>query len=215
MKEPYDLCGQRFGRLVAVRFDSMHSFPNGKRGQRWLVRCDCGREFTVLRTSIRDGHTNSCGCLESEKLSARNRTHDKSRSATYRTWASMMARTSIPSASSFKYYGGRGIKVCERWHAFENFLADMGERPSPKHSIDRFPDQDGDYEPGNVRWAFHKAQMRNMSRNHLIEFEGEKNCIAHFAERFAIDPTVLLKRIRRGWTVPDALQKPLRVRAHQ
>jgi hypothetical protein len=106
-----------------------------------------------------------CGCLNRELVVQRHLKHGeaKLRTAEYRAWASMLDRCNNPNRKHYKYYGGRGIKVCERWMTFANFLADMGRRPSPLHSIDRWPNPDGDYEPGNCRWATRMQQRHNWS----------------------------------------------------
>lgn len=128
-------------------------------------------------------------------------------SAEYRTWANMLLRCRNPGASNYAYYGGRGIRVCERWLTFENFFADVGPRPSAKHTLDRI-NSEGHYEPGNVRWATMKEQGRNTRRNHLITFGGETLCAAEWAERTGIDQIAIIKRLRRGWSVEDALTRP-------
>src|ERR1019366_165842 len=132
-----DLTGQRFDRLVALK----------RIGHKWLCRCDCGKE-----TLINTGHlkrrrkTQSCGCMKNHP--SLFTTHGHSYSAIYRVWCGMIGRCLTPTAGGYKNYGGRGITVCERWrNSFAAFLDDMGPRPSSKHSIDRFPDKNGNYEP--------------------------------------------------------------------
>ncbi len=166
-----DLTYQKFDRLTALR-----RVANNKYGQaRWLCQCECGRMTEVGTQSLRSGNTRSCGCLRKEisringaiNRAENNRaraTHGCARrdnhSGAYRSWQSMKNRCSCSSHKSWADYGGRGITVCERWQSFQNFLADMGERPDCK-TLDRYPDNEGNYEPDNCRWATPKQQANN------------------------------------------------------
>lgn len=145
------MVGRRFGRLVVLS-------PGMAKGRRltWVCRCDCGATTgSILGKSLRNGDTRSCGCLHKEQ----NITHGMSHTAIYKRWASMLQRCRDKNHVSYPNYGGRGIDVCRRWEKFENFLADMGE-PPPGTSLDRV-DNDGPYEPGNVRWATLSEQRNN------------------------------------------------------
>lgn len=143
--------GLRFGRLVVLR-----RAPPGGPTRKWVCRCDCGAERNINIASLKKGVTVSCGCLALERRTK----HGRSRSPTYSSWRAMRARCQRPSSVGFASYGGRGISVCERWEKFENFLADMGERPLGT-SIDRI-DVNGNYEPGNCRWATREVQDENV-----------------------------------------------------
>lgn len=122
----------------------------------------------------------------------------------------MLDRCLNENSKSFHHYGGRGINVCARWMAFESFLADMGERPTDKHSIDRYPNNDGDYEPSNCRWATMKDQSRNTRRNVFLEFNGERRCVAEWAEVQGLSVNVLRARLYVcKWPVERALTTPL------
>jgi hypothetical protein len=128
---------------------------------------------------------------------------------TYRRWLAMHQRCVNSSLADYDIYGGRGIRVCERWQSFENFLADMGEQPDGK-SLDRYPDTNGNYEPGNVRWADPKQQARNKRNNLLMTFRGQTLCQSEWAESLGIHKETLRKRLAMGWSVEKAFLTPIR-----
>lgn len=134
-------------------------------------------------------------------------------SSEYSIWMNLRARCNNPKSNRFYRYGARGIRVCDRWTAdFLNFLEDMGRCPSPDHSIDRI-DNDGDYEPGNCRWATRKEQCRNRRSSRFIEFHGEVKTSAEWAEEMGMSRTALHARLSAGWSVDRALTEPIRGRA--
>jgi hypothetical protein len=153
-----DITGQRFGRLVAI---GLHS--HGK-NNRWKFRCDCGAETVAIISDVRSGNTQSCGCLGIASRIRHGDARQSRRSPEYSSWYAMIGRCENPKNISFKNYGGRGIKVCAAWRGdFTAFLNDLGRKPSPEMSLDRYPNPDGDYEPGNVRWAT-RSQQRATQR---------------------------------------------------
>lgn len=162
MKRRFDLIGARFGRLFVHNAAPDLVTPRRTRAQ-WLCWCDCGREVTVRSDHLASGAVQSCGCFGAERRRAAssiaNFKHGMVGTQTYRSWSGMVQRCTNPKNPKFDAYGGRGISVCPRWFEFSNFLADMG--PSPEgHSIDRI-DVNGNYEPGNCRWADAVTQRAN------------------------------------------------------
>lgn len=151
-----DETGNRHGRLVVLR-----EAGRQHREVMWVCRCDCGAEVTVRGAQMRHGKSASCGCLRAIRASATHGTHRLKQTPEYKTWCGIKNRCKHPYMKSYKYYGGRGIRMCDRWaNSFEAFLADMGTKPTPQHSIDRI-DNDKGYEPGNCRWATAHEQVMN------------------------------------------------------
>lgn len=173
--------GKKFGRLTVVSF--LHRDSSG-RGNWVLCSCDCGGSKTVLFSKL-GHHINSCGCLKRE---GNNTKHGCGRPSSptreYRVWVQMKARCTNPNIPNYVNYGGRGIMVCDRWrNNFQNFIDDIGLRPSKYHSLDRI-DPNGNYEPSNCRWATVHVQTRNRRNNHWIEYGGERMIHADWAKRF-------------------------------
>jgi hypothetical protein len=206
-REPLVKVGDRYERLVVTSVSHMKTSS----GWRWFASsiCDCGNANTSRDDSLVSGKVRSCGCLQRESAGAINRSHMLSNSPTYSTWANMLTRCTNPKFEDWDRYGGRGIRVCQAWFSFEAFLADMGERPSPSHSLDRYPDQNGNYEPGNCRWATGKEQCRNRRDNNLITFNGETKTAAEWSEITGITPSTLRARTRAGWPADKCLTTPV------
>jgi hypothetical protein len=164
-----DLTGQRFGFLVAIE-----PAPPLRGLTAWRCLCDCGAETIALTDRLKRGGRKSCGCragFGGGRPVSHGHCRKSGASPEWQTWNAMLVRCSSPGAANYQIYGGRGIKVCDRWRdGFEAFLADMGPRPSPKHSLDRI-DPNGNYEPGNCRWATAKEQAFNRRNNKLEPHE--------------------------------------------
>lgn len=195
-----DVIGVRFGRYVVLSDE-----PNRKRIRYVRARCDCGVEKSVRVSSLVSGAIVSCGCYNREKLTKHGRSDHK----LYPLWKAMFRRCERESDSEYHNYGKRGISVCEQWRSFDVFLNDVGDRPSSKHTLDRI-DTNGNYEPSNVHWVTQKEQQRNRRNNRLIEFDGEVNCLAYWAEYYGLSVTTLWARLKKGWSVERALLTPLR-----
>ena len=136
------------------------------------------------------------------------KTHGQTGTPEYHCWEAMIQRCTNPKHKQFTEYGGAGILVCERWKTFENFFLDMGRRPTPKHQIDRFPNQSGGYEPSNCRWATLKEQHRNKKSNRNLTFKGKTQCIMAWAEELGLTWDTIFKRLKNGWTIERTLSTP-------
>lgn len=196
--------GERYARLVVV---------SQRTSTTWLCRCDCGRVVVVLNHKLKAGHKKSCGCFQRDARILTHTKHGLCGTPEYRSWQAMLTRCTNPNTSCFKYYGGRGITVCERWLSFENFLADMGRKPTNDHSIDRYPNNDGNYEKSNCRWATRSQQVNNSRRwkgkTRLIPLGGIDRTIASTAQLLNMKEDTLRNRLRKGWSVEKATSTPV------
>lgn len=203
MPASINITGQRFSRLVAIRRVPSDGRPN----TRWEFLCDCGSTVIVLLGAVRRGSTKSCGCIRRETCAsqASNRfTHRMTNTPTYRSWSAMRGRCTRPNDPAFDRYGGRGIKVCDRWlNSFENFLEDMGERPEGK-TLDR-ENNDGNYEPGNCRWATRIEQQNNRRNSRKIDHNGLSLTAAEWTRKLGLGRGAVTTRLFAGWTVERAL----------
>ena len=210
MTKATDLAGQRFGKLTAVS-----RAENTTQGRaQWLCRCDCGGEKVAQAAYLNKGTTRSCGCLgiEQRKAAAQTQCHDHSRTRLYRerkSWENMIARCYDPARRDFKWYGGAGISVCERWrNSFEAFVADMGARPAGT-TLDRRV-ASADYSPDNCRWATAAEQANNRRNNHHITIRGATMTIAEWSRKVGIPERTIATRITRGWGNQAAVETPLK-----
>lgn len=197
--------GSVFGRLTVVEQLPSKRHPCGKTSQCFLAKCTCGNTSEVLWSRLASGKTTSCGCYRVEASRLKQITHGMRATPEYAIWCAMRSRTSNPNSRVFRIYGGRGISVCQRWKdSFEAFIADVGRRPSPKHSLERL-DVNGDYTPENVVWASMKTQQRNRRNNHMLTIGSETKCLAEWAEISGIQYATLLRRVKVGWSPYDAV----------
>lgn len=211
-KNAKDISGQRFGRLVALGPVGFRS-GNGRRVLEWLCLCDCGEQRLSHQCVLKNGRVQSCGCMRREAAlyaSQQGMTHGATRSPEWRSWQSMLQRCENPKNTSYASYGGRGIRVCNRWKKFENFRDDMGNRPSLKHSIDRI-DVNGNYEPGNCRWATPSEQGLHLRRNVIVEAFDRKGALCGFFPEGSQSKQYEFarKRIHRGWDAEKAIKAAL------
>ncbi|AMX93736.1 MULTISPECIES: hypothetical protein [Mesorhizobium] len=208
-----DITGRKFNRLTAAsyagRMGSDHAF---------VFACECGNEIITKGYLVSTEVTRSCGCLLVDKNREIRTTHGLSHTREWRIWAGMKNRCLNPRVKRFSDYGGRGIKVCDRWlhgdgerGGFECFITDLGMRLSSKHSIER-KENDGNYEPGNVAWATRPEQAKNTRVVRRIEFRGETKTSHEWASAVGISSNEINKRLRRGWSVERALTQPMRER---
>ncbi len=199
----FDWTGKRFGRLIVVERVLINNRTH------WKCQCDCGCFKVVPSGSLRSGLTKSCGCLASEnsaKVGKSRRIHGWYGTSEWKTWDGMKQRCFNPNTSNYNRYGGRGITVCERWlHNVDNFIKDMGRRPSKNHSLDRI-DIDGPYSPENCRWATWDEQNNNHSKNHIVEHNGERLTMSQWAKRLGLNYQQLTYHVRKGQTIQRIIE---------
>lgn len=198
-----DLTGQRFGRLVVIDLA-----PKRGRITRWNCVCDCGEHKCVQAVHLRSGHTQSCGCYGRERNAASKTLHGcssrvRGETATYKRWKYMHAR--VARVASYAH-----VSVCPRWGSFAAFLADMGECP-PGYSLER-KDPYGNYEAANCCWIPRNQQPKNTRRSKRLTYNGTTMILSDWARSVCIKPSVLSKRIKRGWSIPEALGFEPRIR---
>lgn len=209
-----DITGIKFHRLTVVEKTAVRVAEKVM----WRCACECGNTTLANSSQLRTGRRTSCGCAKKSgsQIYKRPPRHGhfvgNRPTPTYRAWSGMLNRCRNDRSDSWVYYGGRGIKVCDRWLTFENFLADMGEKPKGL-SIDR-KDNNGDYRPENCRWATDIEQHRNRSDSLLWTFKGETKTLAEWSEVTGINHCTLNSRVKdRGWDVAQSLTTPVQTKA--
>ena len=209
MAKPKELVGQVFDRLTVIQRD----YARRRWGRFWFCRCECGNLVHVSSKNLIKKHTGSCGCLHKELVGRRAREaafhgHCKNGTSTteYRIWTGMKDRCLNRNTPQWINYGGRGIKVCERWLKFENFFEDMGKRPEGL-SLDRI-NVDGDYEPSNCRWATRSEQQQNKRNTKFIEINGVTKTFPEWQKEVGGHRTLVYERHKRGWRGERLLLPP-------
>ena len=188
LKEKLDLIGQRFGRLIVIDKAPNYVLPSERIKSQWLCRCDCGNTKIIKTDYLRCGSTRGCGCLQRETNVAANTTHNGTHTRLYKVWKGIKQRCCNPNATSYKFYSGRGIKICAAWEnsfsEFKNWALDNGYDMNAEYgdcTIDRI-DVNGDYSPKNCRFVSLKKQSRNRSSNHIVTIHGVSKCIADWKD---------------------------------
>lgn len=198
--KPLGIAGRRFGRLTALLFVESR-LAGTKRCRIWRCMCECGAIVEIPISYLTSGDTRSCGCWTKELDAQGRRTkHSGSGTAEFIVWIGMRQRCGNPSNKAYRDYGGRGITVCARWNRFEQFLRDMGPRPSADHSIDRIDNNKG-YSPENCRWALRTDQANNRRSNRLITFHGETKTLARWASDLGIPQSTIWNRLNAGMPI--------------
>ena len=198
-----DRTGEKYTRLTVISF----SHRDGKHYY-WNCSCECGQTRVVELSRLTSGDTKSCGCYKLERFIKSNTTHGKSKTREYSIWEGIQNRCGDNSNEYNKLYFGRGIRVCDRWSKFENFFADMGPAPSKKYSLDRI-NNDGNYEPGNCRWATPIEQANNRRDNRLETIDGVTKTVADWIRHFNANDYLVRGRLRhKNWTLLRALTQP-------
>lgn len=199
----FDLTGQRFGKLNVIERSSIKD-PNCTI---YKCICDCGKETHVRGQSLKQGKTRSCGCLSAESTGNRARKHGQYLSRTYSTWQHMKARCLNPDRKQYEDYGGRGIKVCDKWLTFEGFYEDMGEKPLGL-TLERV-NNDSNYYKENCIWTSRKIQQNNRRNNRKITFENITLTVSQWADKIGISPKILYGRLNKlKWSVEKTLTYP-------
>lgn len=196
-----DYTGSKFNHLTVIGYAGLVG-----KNQYWYCRCDCGNISRTNTSKLRSGRSKSCGCMVAVWASERTKTHGHTcgeNKRLYGIWRRMLRRCSAESDGGWPNYGGRGIKVCDRWKKFESFLADMGT-PEKGMGIDRI-DNDGDYCPENCRWADLETQGSNKRNNAMVEYMGESMTVTQLAKRHNLPVNLVFARLGRGWSPGDAI----------
>jgi hypothetical protein len=196
-----DESGKIYGKLVVLVRE-----PSFAKRALWRCRCECGREAVVRGDRLRSGRTKSCGVGNCRYPFRKARWVPG-----YKSWSAMVQRCTNPRSDHWKYYGARGISVCFRWRSSANFLADMGPMPAPGMTIERI-DVNGNYEPGNCRWATKEEQRRNMRCSVYVQYRERRMLLMDVIRELGLSSDVVRARLKIGWSLDDALSVPVRGR---
>jgi hypothetical protein len=199
------MVGVTYGRLHVVTYS----------GEKVKATCECGVTKVYFANNLRRGITRSCGCLNKAEAASRETTHGMSHTSIYKTWRAMRDRCVNKNDGSYKNYGARGVRVCDRWmKSFDAFFADMGDRP-PGKTLDRI-DNNGDYTPGNVRWASKSEQARNRRTTHTVEWFGQTIpfLTAYEESGSRVPMGTVHTRLSRGWPIAKAMWQVSQGRQH-
>ena len=205
-----DMTGWVFGRLTVIG-PTRRVVAHKHTRVHWLCRCACGAETEVPGVRLRRGGQVSCGCYRREIVHTVNRTHGQTAtgraSKDYRSWQDMRARCNRKTSANYHNYGGRGITIDPRWDTFEQFIADMGPKPTPDHTIDRIDVNKG-YGPENCRWLLKSEQAKNLRKNIHVTYNGRTMIASDWAREVGLNPNTLVGRLHEGWSLERALTTP-------
>lgn len=197
-----ELSGHKYGRLLVIR-------PIGRNKHLqiiWECLCECGNLTKTLATKLKSGRAVSCGCINKERLIKMHTTHNLSKSPLYKKWKIIRNRCNNPKHEHYKYYGGKGIKMCDRWNDFNNFYDDMFPTYKKGLTIERI-NPNGGYQPDNCKWDTVKNQARNKTNNRIITYKGITGCVSMICEHFGIKSSIVYRRLNKGWSIENAFNK--------
>jgi hypothetical protein len=199
-KRIIDLTGQKFNMLTVIKFS------HADKEAWWECKCDCGKIKTLRARNIKSGLIKSCGCFNIEKIMDRNIKHNLCGTKTYTTWLNMIKRCTDPNNNSYKNYGARGIKLCDKWLTFKGFYEDMGDRPN-ETTLDRI-DNDGNYLKENCKWSTKKEQANNRRNSRIITYKNKTQTLQQWADELGINVKKLWNRLfTLKWTVEKTFTK--------
>lgn len=202
-----DMEGRKLGRITVGRYCG-----RCLSGSRWECHCECGRVYITSYAVLKNPTNRSCGCYHDEVCGKATITHGMSRTPEFEIWLGIKDRCFCTTDHAYGDYGGRGITMHPTWvESFEQFYKDVGPRPSPQHTIDRYPNNNGNYEPGNVRWATKKQQANNRRSNRMITVNGVTKTLMQWGESTGFGWGVIKRRLDMGWDEESAVTTPVRV----